>query len=94
MVLAEIAQGVENKPTPKLRNFLAEVLALPLAEFGEAEALEWGRITSKSIERGPRGRGAGRGYCRYCSRAWLDSGHAEHIRFHSSGRVGVRSLEG
>lgn len=52
MVLAEIAQGVENNPTPNLRNFLAEVLALPLAEFGEAEALEWGRITSKALRAG------------------------------------------
>jgi toxin FitB len=52
MVLAEIAQGVESNPTPGLRNFLAEVLALPLAEFGEAEALEWGRITSKALKAG------------------------------------------
>ena len=52
MVLAEIAQGVENNPTPDLRDFLAEVLALPLAEFGEAEALEWGRMTSKALKAG------------------------------------------
>ncbi len=52
MVLAEIAQGVENNPSPDLRNFLAEVLALPLAEFGEAEALEWGRMTSKALKAG------------------------------------------
>ena len=52
MVLAEIAQGVENNPTPQLRDFLAEVLALPLAEFGEAEALAWGRITSQALKAG------------------------------------------
>ena len=42
IVLGELAQGVENNPTANLKQFLAEVLALPLAEFGEAEALEWG----------------------------------------------------
>ena len=52
MVLAEIAQGVENNPSPQLKSFLAEVLALPLAEFGEAEALEWGRMTSKALKSG------------------------------------------
>jgi toxin FitB len=52
IVLAEVAQGVENNPTPDLRTFLAEVLALPLADFGEAKALEWGRITSKALSRG------------------------------------------
>jgi predicted nucleic acid-binding protein len=46
VVLAEIAQGVENNPTPELKEFLADVLALPLAEFGEMEALEWGRFCS------------------------------------------------
>ena len=52
IVLAKLAQGVENNPTPGLRAFLAEVLALPLAEFGEAEALEWGRMTSKALQSG------------------------------------------
>lgn len=52
IVLAEIAQGVENNPTPKLKTFLAETLALPSAEFGEAEALEWGRMTSKALKNG------------------------------------------
>ena len=52
VVLAEIAQGVSNNPTPQLKNFLSEVLALPLAEFGEAEALEWGRLTSDGHQRG------------------------------------------
>jgi predicted nucleic acid-binding protein len=42
IVLAEIAQGVENNPTPNLQLFLAEVLTMPVADFGEAEALEWG----------------------------------------------------
>jgi hypothetical protein len=50
VVLAEIAQGVENNPTPELKEFLADVLALPLAEFGEMEALEWGRITSAALK--------------------------------------------
>ncbi len=52
VVLAEIAQGVENNPTPQLKTFLADVLALPLAEFGEAEALEWGRMTSEGLRKG------------------------------------------
>lgn len=52
IVLAEIAQGVENNPTPALNEFLADVRALPLAEFGEMEALEWGRITSAALKRG------------------------------------------
>jgi len=52
IVLAEIAQGVENNPTPGLKAFLADVLAMPLAPFDEAEALEWGRITSAALKRG------------------------------------------
>ena len=52
VVLGEIAQGVENNPTPHLKAFLADVLALPLAEFGEAEALEWGRMTSAALKQG------------------------------------------
>ena len=52
MALAEIAQGVENNPTPALRKFLAEVLTLPVADFGEREALEWGRITSAGLAAG------------------------------------------
>ncbi len=50
IVLAEIAQGVESNPTAALKGFLADILALPLAEFGEAEALEWGRMTSKALQ--------------------------------------------
>jgi predicted nucleic acid-binding protein len=52
IVLAEIVQGVENNPTPDLQLFLAEVLTLPVADFGEAEALAWGRMTSAGIKRG------------------------------------------
>jgi predicted nucleic acid-binding protein len=52
VVLAEIAQGVENNPTAALKEFLADVLALPLADFGEMEALEWGRMTSAALKRG------------------------------------------
>ena len=52
IVLAEIAQGVENNPTADLQLFLAEVLTLPVADFGEAEALEWGRMTSAAIKQG------------------------------------------
>jgi len=52
VVLGEIAMGVELNPTPDLKAFLAEVLALPLAEFGEAEALEWGKRTSAALQSG------------------------------------------
>lgn len=52
MALAEIAQGVENNPTAALKTFLAEVLRLPVAAFGEDEALEWGRLTSTGLARG------------------------------------------
>ncbi len=52
MALAEIAQGVENNPTPALKRFLTEVLGLAVAPFGEEEALEWGRITSAGIAAG------------------------------------------
>ena len=52
MALAEIAQGVENNPTPSLKRFLTEVLSLAVAPFGEEEALEWGRITSAGIAAG------------------------------------------
>jgi predicted nucleic acid-binding protein len=52
MVVAEIAQGVENRPTARTQAFLADILALPIADFGEAEALEWGRITSKALKSG------------------------------------------
>jgi toxin FitB len=51
-VLAEIAQGVENNPVPDLRAFLADVRAMPIAEFGEAEALEWGRMTNAALKAG------------------------------------------
>ena len=54
MNLAEIAQGVENNPTPVLKQFLAEVLTLPVAAFGEQEALEWARMTSKGWAAGTR----------------------------------------
>ena len=52
VVLAELAQGVENNPTPDLRNFLSEMLALPVVPFGEMEALEWGRMTSQALNKG------------------------------------------
>ena len=52
MTLAEIAQGVENHPTPALKKFLAEVLNLTVAAFGEEEALEWGRMTSGGLASG------------------------------------------
>jgi len=52
MSLAEIAQGVENNPTAALKTFLGEVLRLPVAPFGEDEALEWGRMTSAGLARG------------------------------------------
>jgi predicted nucleic acid-binding protein len=52
MALAEIAQGVENNPTQELKRFLAEVLTLVIAPFGEVEALEWGRVTSSALSKG------------------------------------------
>jgi toxin FitB len=52
IVLGEIAQGVENNPTPGLRAFLADMLAWPLIDFGEAEALKWGQITSAALQAG------------------------------------------
>ena len=52
VALAEIAQGVENNPTPALRRFLAEVLHFVVAPFGEAVALEWGRLTNQGLVRG------------------------------------------
>lgn len=52
ITLAEIAQGVESNPTSSLKIFLTETLSLPIAEFGEAEALEWGRMTSAALKRG------------------------------------------
>ncbi len=52
MTLAEIGQGVENRPTSALKQFLSEVLGLTIATFGEEEALEWGRMTSKGIAAG------------------------------------------
>jgi toxin FitB len=52
VALGEIAQGVENNPTPELKRFLREVLELAVAPFGEVEALEWGRITSAGIKAG------------------------------------------
>ena len=52
IVLGEIAQGVENNPVPSLQEFLVDVRAMPIAEFGEAEALEWGRMTSVALKAG------------------------------------------
>lgn len=52
VVLGEVAQGVENNPSPGLQAFLADVRAMPIAEFGEAEALEWGRMTSAALKAG------------------------------------------
>lgn len=52
VVLAEIAQGVQNNSKAELKAFLADVIALPLAKFGEIEALEWGRITSAALKKG------------------------------------------
>ena len=40
IVVGEVAQGVANDPTPELEKFLADVLCFPMADFGEAEALE------------------------------------------------------
>lgn len=52
IVLGEIALGVENNPTPGLQAFLADVRSMPIAEFGEAEALAWGRLTNAALRAG------------------------------------------
>ena len=52
VVVGEIAQGVENNPMPDLKDVLADVRAMLIAEFGEAEALEWGRMTSAALKAG------------------------------------------
>ena len=52
VVLSEIAQGVENNPTPALQEFLRETRNLPVVEFGEEEAMEWGRMTSAGLRQG------------------------------------------
>jgi predicted nucleic acid-binding protein len=51
IVLGEIAQGVNSNPTPDVQLFLQEISSFPIAEFGEAEALEWGRLTSEGFKR-------------------------------------------
>jgi predicted nucleic acid-binding protein len=52
IVLGEIAQGVENNPVPDLKAFLADTRAMPIAKFGEVEALEWGRMVSAALKAG------------------------------------------
>lgn len=52
IVLGEIAQGIENNPVPGLKDFLADVRAMLIVEFGEAEALEWGRMVSAALKAG------------------------------------------
>jgi toxin FitB len=54
IVLGEIAQGIENNPNPEpnLKAFLADIRAMPIAEFGEVEALEWGRMVSAALKAG------------------------------------------
>jgi predicted nucleic acid-binding protein len=52
IVLGEVAQGVQNNPLPDLQDFLADILSMPIVEFGEAEALEWGRLTSAALKAG------------------------------------------
>ena len=52
IVLGEVAQGVENNPTPDLKAFLADLQAMPLVDFSESEAMEWGRITSRALKAG------------------------------------------
>jgi len=52
IVLGEIKQGVQSNPTPELRQFLEDVLTLPVAPFDEFEALAWGEITSEALAAG------------------------------------------
>ncbi len=52
IVLGEIAHGVANNPTQDLQAFLTDVRAMPIAEFGEAEALVWGNMVSAALKAG------------------------------------------
>ena len=52
IVLGEIKQGVYRNPTPELRQFLEDVLTLPVASFDEMEALAWGEMTAKALAQG------------------------------------------
>ena len=48
----EIKQGVTSNPAPELRQFLEDVLTLPVAPFDELEALAWGEMTAEALARG------------------------------------------
>ena len=52
IVLGEIKQGVQSNPTPELRQFLEDVLTLPVAPFDELEALAWGEMTADALASG------------------------------------------
>lgn len=52
IVLGEIKQGVESNPTAELRQFLDDVLTLPVAPFDELEALAWGELTAAALAQG------------------------------------------
>ncbi len=52
IVLGEIKQGVQSNPTPQLRQFLEDVLTLPVAPFDELEALAWGEMTAEALAQG------------------------------------------
>ena len=52
IVLGEIKQGVQSNPAPELRQFLEDVLTLPVAPFGEWEALAWGEMTAEALAKG------------------------------------------
>src|SRR5438552_3475124 len=90
MSLAEIAQGVENNPTPALKRFLTEVLGLAVAPFGEEEALEWGHHLCRD-SRGAGVDSSGRGNCSDRRCAWLDRGYAQHQGFRPARRKGLQS---
>ena len=52
IVLGEIKQGVQSNPQPELRQFLDDVLTLPVAPFDELEALAWGEMTAEAFAQG------------------------------------------
>lgn len=52
IVLGEIKQGVQTNSTPELRQFLEDILTLPVAPFDEIEALAWGEMTAEALASG------------------------------------------
>ncbi|MGH7980183.1 MAG: PIN domain-containing protein [Limisphaerales bacterium] len=89
VVLAEIALGVEGNPTPDLQAFLADVRAMPIAEFGESEALEWGRITNQALKAGHSVQARDSMIAATAAAPRLDGGHTEQTGLPKVGRACV-----